>query len=311
MYAGNVGLAINPKLSERVREASLLLVLGDRLSEATSGGYSLIESPNPRQELIHVHPDALEIGKVYQPALGIVSGMNEFMHALSECAKLRSRPEWRDWSQTAHQEYLAHSEPNKDSGCGLDLARVVQTLNDTLPGDAIVCNGAGNYTAWLHRYFRYRQYGTQLAPINGAMGYGVPAAVAAKVVYPNRTVVAISGDGCFMMSSQELATARLYNLNPIFIIVNNGIFGTIRMHQEASYPRRVVGTELSNPDFVAMARSYGAHAERVDSIEMFRPALVRALSQPTMSVIELLTDPEQISPSATINSLRGDADLNA
>lgn len=311
MYAGHVGLAINPKLAERVRQASLLLVLGDRLSEATSGGYSLIESPSPKQELIHVHPDALEIGKVYQPALGIVSGMSEFMQALSELAELPLQPEWREWAKSAHQEHVAHTEPGEASGRGLDLARVVQILRDTLPDDAIVCNGAGNYTAWLHRYFAYRQYGTQLAPMNGAMGYGVPAAVAAKVVHPNRTVVAISGDGCFMMSSQELATARLYNLNPIFIIVNNGIFGTIRMHQEAAYPRRVIGTVLSNPDFVAMARSYGAHAERVDSIELFHPALARALNQSVMSVIELMTDPERISPNSTINSLRGETELNS
>jgi len=311
MYAGHVGLAINPKLAERVREASLLLVLGDRLSEATSGGYSLIESPNPKQQLVHVHPDALEIGKVYQPALGIVSGMSEFMQALSGYEELSPRPEWGEWAKNAHQEYVAHSQPGEESGPGLDLARVIQILCETLPEDAIVCNGAGNYTAWLHRYFTYRRYGTQLAPINGAMGYGVPAAVAAKVIYPNRAVVAVSGDGCFMMSSQELATARLYNLNPIFIVVNNGIFGTIRMHQEAAYPERVIGTALSNPDFVMMAQSYGAHAERVDSTELFRPALIRALSQPAMSVIELMTDPERISPNATINSLRGKAKLNS
>ncbi len=305
LYVGHVGLAINPKLAQRVREADLLIVLGDRLSEATSGTYSLITSPVPRQKLIHVHPDALEIGKVFQPALGIVSGMTECMNALVALPPSPARETWTEWVNSARHDYESHLLPNPLSS-GLDLAQVITTLRDVLPEDAIVCNGAGNYTAWLHRYFKYRCYRTQLAPVNGAMGYGVPAAVAAKVVHPDRVVVAVAGDGCFMMSAQELATARLYNLNPVFIVVNNGIFGTIRMHQERDYPGRVVGTTLANPDFVALAKSYGAYAERVETIAAFRPALERALNQSVASVIELVTDPEVISPTSTIKALRGE-----
>ncbi|QIM48719.1 thiamine pyrophosphate-binding protein [Pusillimonas sp. DMV24BSW_D] len=304
LYAGHVGLAINPKLAERVREADLLIVLGDRLSEATSGTYSLVTSPVPRQKLIHVHPDALEIGRVFQPTLGIVSGMMQCMEALVTLPASSAQGAWTEWAGKARQDYESHIFPGSISS-GVDLAQAIIALREVLPDDAIVCNGAGNYTAWLHRYFKYRGYRTQLAPVNGAMGYGVPAAVAAKVVHPERVVVAVAGDGCFMMSAQELATARLYNLNPIFIVVNNGIFGTIRMHQERDYPGRVIGTTLANPDFVTLAESYGAYAERVETNEAFRPALERALKQSVASVIELVTDPNMISPSTTIQTLRG------
>jgi acetolactate synthase-1/2/3 large subunit len=304
LYAGHVGLAINPKLAERVREADLLIVLGDRLSEATSGTYSLVTSPVPRQKLIHVHPDALEIGRVFQPTLGIVSGMMQCMEALVTLPASSAQGTWTEWTGKARQDYESHIFPGSLSS-GVDLAQAIIALREVLPDDAIVCNGAGNYTAWLHRYFKYRGYRTQLAPVNGAMGYGVPAAVAAKVVHPERVVVAVAGDGCFMMSAQELATARLYNLNPIFIVVNNGIFGTIRMHQERDYPGRVIGTTLANPDFVTLAESYGAYAERVETNEAFRPALERALKQSVASVIELVTDRNVISPSTTIQALRG------
>ena len=303
LYAGHVGLAINPKLATRVREADLLIVLGDRLSEATSDTYRLVASPVPNQRLIHVHPDALEIGKVFQPTLGIASGMWQCLQAVASLPACTAQSNWEEWVNGARQDYEAHVRPTP-SQQRIDLAQVINTLRQVLPNDAIICNGAGNYTAWLHRYFMYRCYRTQLAPVNGAMGYSVPAAVAAKVVHPGRVVVAVAGDGCFMMSAQELATARLYNLNPVFIVVNNGIFGTIRMHQERDYPGRVVGTTLANPDFVALAKSYGAHAERVEAIDDFRPALERALRQPVASVIEVVTDPEVISPTTTIKALR-------
>jgi acetolactate synthase-1/2/3 large subunit len=304
-YVGHVGIGIDAALAARVRDADLLIVLGDRMSEATSSGYTLIESPVPKQKLIHVHPDPLEIGRVFEPVLGIVSGMRNIAQCLNGL-DIGPRQEWAEWANGARQEYL-QTKVGTHADSALDLCAVFKTLRDALPDDAIVTNGAGNYTAWLHRYFDYRTYRTQLAPANGAMGYGVPAAIAAKVVHPERKVIAVAGDGCFMMSSNEIATAMLYGLDPVFLVVNNGMFGTIRMHQELAYPGRVTGTSLHNPDFVAYAQSFGAHAERVTSTEQFGPALQRALAAGKAALIELVTDAERISPKATIEGLRQQA----
>jgi acetolactate synthase-1/2/3 large subunit len=304
-YVGHVGLGIDAALAARVRNADLLVVLGDRLSEATSGGYTLIESPVPKQKLIHVHPDPHEIGRVFEPALGIVSDMRNIAHALSGL-EIVPRPQWKTWAAGAREEYL-QTRQGTHPDSAVDLCAVFKTLREMLPDDAIVTNGAGNYTGWLHRYFDYRTYRTQLAPANGAMGYGVPAAIAAKVVHPERKVVAVSGDGCFMMSAHELATAMMYKLDPIFIVVNNSMFGTIRMHQEMAYPGRVTATALHNPDFVAFAQSFGLHAERVTSTAQFGPALQTAMAAGKAALIELVTDAEIISPKATITGLRQQA----
>lgn len=304
-YVGHVGLAIDAALATRVRNADLLLVLGDRLSEATSAGYTLIESPTPKQKLIHIHPDPHEIGRVFEPVLGIASDMRNMAHSLA-AMEIEPRPQWSELTAVARKEYLRTKEGTHPDSL-VDLCMVFKTLREMLPEDAIVTNGAGNYTAWLHRFFDYRRYRTQLAPANGAMGYGVPAAIAAKVVHPERKVVAVAGDGCFMMSAHEIATAMLHNLDPIFIVVNNGMFGTIRMHQEQAYPGRVMATTLHNPDFVAFARSFGAHAERVTSTAQFGPALKAALSAGKAALIEVVTDAEVISPKATISGLRQQA----
>lgn len=301
-YAGHLGIGADPALLQRVAEADLLLVLGDRLAEATSQGYTAIRSPMPRQRLVHVHPDACEIGRVFSPALGITSGMREFADAL-QGQRLAPAAGWQAWTQACRKEFEAvHARTNPQEA--VDLWQVVATLSELLPDDAIVTNGAGNYAGWLHARYVYRGYGTQLAPANGAMGYGIPAAVAAKHLHPQRTVVAVAGDGCFMMSAQELATAALHQLPIVVVVVNNGVFGTIRMHQEMHYPRRVSGTSLANPDFQLFGQSFGAHVEKVDTTVGFASALERALASGRTALIEVVCNPERISARTTITELR-------
>ncbi|VTY37539.1 Acetolactate synthase isozyme 2 large subunit [Xylophilus ampelinus] len=301
-YAGHLGIGADARLLQRVAQADLLLVLGDRLAEATSQGYTAIRSPAPSQRLVHVHPDPCEIGRVFSPELGIVSGMGHFAAALAG-VKLGARKGWRDWTAGAHEEFLAvHARSNPADT--VDLWEVIGALSEVLPDDAIVANGAGNYAGWLHARYSHRSFGTQLAPANGAMGYGIPAAIAAKHLHPTRTVVAVAGDGCFMMSAQELATAALHQLPIVVVVVNNGVFGTIRMHQEMHYPRRVSGTSLANPDFQLFGRSFGAHVEQVLATKDFRPALERAIASGRTALIEVVCDPERISPKATISQLR-------
>jgi acetolactate synthase I/II/III large subunit len=280
------------------------LVVGARLGEMTTSGYTLIEVPRPRQKLIHVHPGAEELGRVYQGALLINSGMPEFVAMLAETNIDGTR--WRAQVASARSDFEAWTTPKPMPG-KLQMGDVMRHLNDHLPVDAILTNGAGNYTVWLHRYYRYRGFRTQLAPTSGAMGYGVPAAVAAKLVHPARVVVSFSGDGCFLMNGQELATAVQYRLNVIFIVVNNGMYGTIRMHQEKSYPGRVYGTDLHNPDFAALARAYGAHGEVVEETAQFAPAFERALKAGTPALLELRIDPQAITPNATLDGLREQA----
>ena len=303
-YAGDVGLGINPKLAARIREADVLLAIGARLGEATTGGYTLLDVPAPRQRLIHVHAGNDELGKVYQAELPINAGMPEIAQALRGVTVAHDA--WRDASEQAHRDYLSHATPPEIGGT-LQMAAVVRHLQDRLPADAIVTNGAGNYAIWMNRYFRYRRFHTQLAPTSGSMGYGVPAAIAAKIVHPGRVVVSWNGDGCFMMNGQELATAMRYGLAIVFVVVNNGMFGTIRMHQEMHYPGRVHGTGLDNPDFCALARAYGAHGERVLHSAEFPAALERALAADKPALIELVLDPEAITPTQTITGLRAAA----
>jgi acetolactate synthase-1/2/3 large subunit len=302
-YAGDVGLGINPALAQRIRDADLLLTLGPRLGEATTNGYTLLDIPKTKQTLVHVHQGAEELGRVYAADLPIVSGMPELAALLAELKPSSERPVWAGAAQEAHQAYLDWRKPRQIPG-DVQMGEVIQQLRAHLPEDAILTNGAGNYATWLHRHFSYRHFRSQLAPTSGAMGYGVPAAIAAKSLYPQRAVVALAGDGCFMMSAQELATAMQYDLHVIFIVVNNGHFGTIRMHQERHYPNRVHGTGLTNPDFAAFARSFGAHGETVTRTDEFVPALQRAMEAQRAAVIEIRMPQEASTPGATLEQIR-------
>jgi acetolactate synthase-1/2/3 large subunit len=305
-YAGDVAIGISPKLQARVAASDLLLVAGARLGEMTTGGYTLVDLPVPRQALVHVHPGAEELGRVYQPALAINAGMPQFAAAARALAPIADPP-WAAETAAAHAEYLAHSAPVTVPGA-LQMAEIVAWLRDRLPPEAIITNGAGNYTTWAHRFYRYRRFRTQLAPTSGAMGYGLPAAVAAKAVHPERIVVCLAGDGCFLMNGQELATAVQHELPIIVLVVNNGMYGTIRMHQEREYPGRPIGTALGNPDFAALARAYGAHGETVERTAEFAPAFERALASGRPALLELRLDPEAITPRASLSEIRAAAE---
>lgn len=302
-YVGQMGLGISPALADSVRQSDLLIALGSRLSEVTSGGYTLIRSPRPTQRLVHVHADPLELGCVYQadlPVNAAVVPMTRRLAALTLPAGCAGA--WDRWTEDTRAAHVRHHTPlaRADGQQGVELSSVVAHLNAVLPDDAIITNGAGNYTVWVHRFYQYRALGTELAPTNGAMGYGLPAAVAAKLAHPARTVVCFAGDGCFMMYPQELATAMQFGAAVIVIVVNNGMLGTIRMHQERKFPGRVSGTHLRNPDFVALAQAFGAHAERVDHEAGFPAAFERARASGRAAVIELCTDPLQIGPQSRL-----------
>jgi acetolactate synthase I/II/III large subunit len=309
LYVGDVGLGINPGLAQCVRDADLLLVVGPRLSEATTGGYELLKAPRLKesQQLVHVHADPDELCRVYQADLPINAGMGPFAAAARRLDPVKSAS-WQDWLVAARQSYLNHiTVPNPGSGNAkrfVDLSQVVAYLRERLPADAIVTNGAGNYTAWIHRFYQYGTFRTQLAPTSGAMGYGLPAAIAAKLRYPRRVVVAFAGDGCFLMYGQELATAMKYGLPVIILVVNNFMYGTIRMHQERNYPGRVYGTDLVNPDFAAFAQSFGAQGKIVNRTEDFPPAFEQALTAETPYLLELRVDPDMITPSARLSEIR-------
>ncbi|WP_321815353.1 MULTISPECIES: thiamine pyrophosphate-binding protein [unclassified Paraburkholderia] len=305
-YAGQLGLGVSPKLAQRARDADLLIVIGSRLAESTSSGYTLFEIPTPKQTMIHVHPDAEELGRVYQAHLPINASLAAFARSLDSVAAVSSdaQSRWQAWTESARADYVAHSTPPAPSAeiRGVDLAQVVAHLSEVLPEDAVIANGAGNYTVWVHRFYRYRQMATELAPTNGAMGYGFPAAIAAKLRNPEQSVVCFAGDGCFMMYPQELATAVQFGAPLIVILVNNNMLGTIRMHQEREYPGRVSATQFVNPDFVAMAKAFGAHAERVERTEDFAAAFERAQRAGVAALIELRTDPLQITPANRLAS---------
>ncbi|MBB1633119.1 thiamine pyrophosphate-binding protein [Cupriavidus sp. UME77] len=300
-YVGHLSLGVNPALAERVRTADVILAFGTRLGDIATDGYTLLEAPQPRQRLFHLHADSAELGRVYQPELAIHAGIEPgaaMLAAFTPPAAVR----WADWTsaaRAAHTAFVAPAKPHPQL-TGVDMGAVIAHLDRVLPDDAVLTNGAGNYTVWLHRYYAYRQPRTELAPTCGAMGYGLPAAVAAKLRDPQRTVVCFAGDGCFLMYPQEVATAAQYGANLIVVVVNNGMYGTIRMHQEKRYPGRVSGTDIPSPDFVAMAQSCGAWAERVTQTEDFAAAFARAQAAGKPAVLELVTDPRQITPAMRI-----------
>jgi acetolactate synthase I/II/III large subunit len=310
LYAGDVGIGINPKLATRVREADLIIALGLRLGEMTTGGYTLLDVPRPKQKLVHVHAGAEELGRVYAADLLLQASMACAAKALETLAAPPSVP-WTAWAQAVHADYEAnHVAPPVEP---LDLGVVMKTVQRLAPADTVYTNGAGNYSGWLHRYVRYyglQHHGrTQLAPTSGAMGYGVPAAVAAALLYPQRTVVNVAGDGDFLMTGQELATATGYSAGRgagklVSIVVDNGSFGTIRMHQEREYPGRVSGSELFNPDFAALAVAYGWRSARVDATAEFESAFAAALAADRPTLIHMKLDAEVITTRSTLTAIR-------
>jgi acetolactate synthase I/II/III large subunit len=306
-YAGDVGLGINPALAARIREADLIVAVGTRLTEIETQGYTLLAPPRPAQALVHVHPDPGELGRVYQADLPILAGMRPFAAALEHFGPVDGG-RWGAWAADARADYVANLRHEPAPGSGVDLGEVMAHLRAVLPEDAIVCNGAGNYTVWVHRFLQYRRFGTQLAPQSGSMGYGLPAALAAQLVHPDRLVVAFAGDGCFQMSAHELATAVQERLPIVVVVVNNGTLGTIRMHQERRFPGRVIGTDLVNPDFVALARAYGAAGERVHDAAGFPAAFERARAADRPAVVELVTDPEALTPRAALSAIRAEGE---
>ncbi len=304
-YVGDVGLGINPKLAQRVREADLLIVIGARLGEMTTGGYTLLEPPRPKQKLVHVHAGAEELGRVYQADLPVNASVKAFAAAAARMAPIDGAA-WRQSVLAARQEYLDYNAKRALPG-ELDLWEAMRALRERVPEDAIITSGAGNFSAWAGRFYPYRSLRTQVATSSGAMGYGVPAGIAAQVACPGRTVVSFNGDGDFLMNGQELATAVQYALPILFLVFNNGLYGTIRMHQEREYPGREIGTALRNPDFAALARAYGLHGDTVRRTAEFAPALERALGAGGPALIELVYDPEMITPNTTLKEIRAKA----
>jgi len=303
-YAGDAGLGVNPALARRIRDADLLILLGGRLPEVASSGYTVVDVPQPAQALVHVHPGSDELGRVYAAALAINATPGRFLEAAEALpggakgdAALAKRVE------QAHAEYVDWSTPPQMEAA-VDPGRIVSWLRENLPADAILTNGAGNHTQWLHRFYHYRRFGTQLAPTSGSMGYGLPAAVAAKLRYPERRVVCVSGDGCFQMTAMELATAAQYEAAIIVLLFDNGMHGTIRMHQERSYPGRPTATSLVNPDFAALARACGGHAETVEATADFEAAFERAAAAGKPALIHVRTDPDIITPNASLGEIR-------
>jgi acetolactate synthase-1/2/3 large subunit len=312
-YVGDVGIGINPKLAQRIRDADLVLAIGPRLGEMTTGGYSLLTVPRPKQTLVHVHQGIEELGRVYQGQLMIASGMPQFASRLAMMMPVDAPP-WAAATRAAREDYEAWQAQAPVYAGGtptLDLRQVVTTLQSSLPADTIITNGAGNFSTWAHRYWRYGGLRTQLAPTSGSMGYGVPAGIAAKLAAPERTVVTFAGDGDFLMTGQELATATMYQAGVLILVFNNGMYGTIRMHQERHHPARVIGTELANPRFDLLAQSYGAFGAVVETTGQFAPALEQAVAfcsaRRLPAVIELRSDAEVITPNATLAAIRSAA----
>jgi acetolactate synthase-1/2/3 large subunit len=346
-YVGHLSLGMNPALAERVQTADVILAVGTRLGEINTAAYTLLEVPTPKQQLIHIHVDAAELGRVYRPTIAVqaapatAAAMLRAMQApgteghaaarsagtattnaaanvagtaateaantaaTNAAATSSAAPAWAGWTDAARAAHVAFSATPKpaDDYQGVVMADVMAHLNATLPDDAILANGAGNYTVWVHRFYQFRQPRTSLAPVCGAMGYGFPAAIAAKLRYPERDVIAFAGDGCFLMYPQELATALQFGANVVTIVVNNGMYGTIRMHQEKRFPGRISATKLQNPDFVAMASAFGAHAELVEKTEDFPAAFERARKAGRPALLELRVDPKQITPAVRLGSV--------
>lgn len=305
MYAGDVGIGINPKLAARVREADLILAIGPRLGEMTTSGYTLLTPPKAKQKLVHIHADAAELNRVYQADLAINATMNAAARSLEVLTAPAELP-WAGWTEAVHADYEANLVPQPLPG-EIDMPAIVALLQKHLPEDAVLTNGAGNFASWVHRFFKHhglaKGFKTQLAPTNGSMGYGVPAGIAANIV-SGRTAFTIAGDGDFLMNGQELATAAQYGAKSIIVLLNNGMYGTIRMHQEREYPANVYGTELANPDFVGLARAYGYAATRITRTAQFEPELVAALQRREGTLIEVMLDPEVITTRGTLSAIR-------
>lgn len=302
-YVGVVGIAPLPKLRQRIaEEVDLLIVVGSRLGEMTTQGYTLINIPDPQMTFVHVHPGAEELGHVYNPDLGIVSSASAFLNAMTSIESGDCRQRRSNWIAEQRAEYLKFLEPTDAPG-GVNMSKVIRHLSAEMPKDMVLTNGAGNYTVWGHRFHKHCAYRTQLAPTSGSMGYGVPAAIAAKLASPDQPVVCLAGDGCFLMTAQELATAKQYNLDITYLVVNNSMLGTIRMHQERHHPDRTIATDLQNPDFVAYANSFGIGGERVERTEDFGAALDRAKSAKGGYLIELIVDREALTPMQTLTDI--------
>ncbi|HEX2593899.1 MAG TPA: thiamine pyrophosphate-binding protein [Rhizomicrobium sp.] len=302
LYVGDFGIGADPALVKRVKDCDLLIVVGARLGEMTTDGYTRIDAPVPKQTLVHVHPSADELNRVYQADRAIVSGVAPFLRAAASLPA-PDHHRWRMWADEGRTAYEAWTKPVIPPG-KVNPSEIFAWLDRNVPADAIFTNGAGNYAGWLHRFHLHRAFPTQLAPTSGAMGYGVPAAIAAKIVEPERMVIASAGDGCFLMNGQELATAVQYNAAIIVLVFDNGTYGTIRMHQEREFPGRVIGTDLHNPDFAALAESYGALGLRVNTTEEFAVAFEKAVQANKPALIHIKTDAEAISPTTTITKLR-------
>jgi acetolactate synthase-1/2/3 large subunit len=320
-YAGDVGIGINPALAKRIRESDLIIAIGPRLGEMTTGGYTLLQAPKTAQTLVHIHASAEELNRVYQADLAIHASMRAAARSLEVLTAPVNVP-WEAWTQGCNADYLANLVPSviadlpADNERGLvDMPHVIATLQKHLPADAVLTNGAGNFASWLHRFYRYTGlaagHKTQLAPTNGAMGYGVPAGIAAAIVSKGaagssgtgRVAFTIAGDGDFLMNGQELATAVQYGAKSIILLLNNGMFGTIRMHQEREYPQHVAGTALANPDFAALARAYGYAGVTIRKSADFEAELLAALARPEGTVIEVVLEPELISTRVTLNAM--------
>ncbi len=301
VYAGNLGYGPNPKLIARIKASDAIMVVGARLGEATTDGYTVITPDHPGQTLIHIHPDPAEIHRVFRTDIAICASLSPFASDIAH--SIITDTHFPDGAE-AHAEWLEWSTP-QPFDTPLDLGQCVAAMREICPPDSIICNGAGNFSGWWHRYWRYDGFGTQLAPTNGSMGFGVPAAVAACLRRPDRCVVALTGDGDFMMNGQELATAAQYGCNLLVILVDNGSYGTIRMHQEREFPVRVSGTNLINPDFAMLTRAFGGWAESVETTQEFAPALERAMGRTGLRMLHLKTDVERISAGTTISALRG------
>jgi acetolactate synthase I/II/III large subunit len=304
-YAGEVGLSVNPKLKERVEGADVVLLVGGRMSEAAAQGYTLFGIPAPKQRLIHVHADPHEIGRNYSPALGIVATSPEFCAALEGVHPPNDIP-WSAETRAARADYLAWSEQAPVNPGRVQLSEIMFALRRKVP-DAIFTTGAGNFAIWVGRFLRFRTIEQQLGPTSGSMGFGLPAAIAAARVFPKRTVVAFAGDGDFLMNGQEFATAVQYGLPIVVVLIDNGIYGTIRMHQEREYPGRVIASKLRNPDFAAYARAFGGHGETVEETADFLPAFERSTASGLPSIIHVKIDPEAITPSTTLAAIRAAA----
>ena len=303
-FAGDLGIGPNPKLLARVKEADLVILLGGRMSEMPSQSYTLFDIPGDGERLVHIHPGAEELNRVYRTGLGILATPHAFTKAAAELPT-PNQVKWAGAAKIAHANYLSWSNPKPIRTAGdVQMSGIMQHLIAAMPANTVYCNGAGNYATWVHRFWPVRAFASQLAPTCGSMGYGVPAAVGAKALQPSRDIIAFAGDGCFMMNGQEFATAVQYELPIIVVVVDNGMYGTIRMHQEREYPGRVSATQLRNPDLAALARAYGGHGETVCKTEEFAAALARARASGKPSIIHCLIDPEAITPSRSLSDIR-------